>query len=276
MTEQELDQMLDTLPEPPVPTGARARFLTGYRPRRSWRGSWKWALAGAALTAVAFTQPEAELSSGSYPLPDGRFLVTRLVARPGAPASWRWAGRLRGSSGMTDGVLKQTLTDRLTGRVFAYEARANDAPREIELSKDDGLYVRLTVDGTPPAYQHELMLTSPHVFLDGVDLGSGGVEELGGTSLFVARIGLGSYVLALDPRGDKRFQQLGTSQGRRLEFTSAGHVWRIESAVDLPIQGPLYVFHDPAYRTTAPLSSAPAGGRRHAAEGGITRVILKV
>lgn len=268
MTGPEMDVLLEKLPEPQLPPGARERFVSRY-PERRRRGAWKWALAGLALTAAAagaFTQPEAELSSAVYPLADGRMLVVRMVARPGAPAAWQWAARLKGSSGMKDGVWHHEAADRWTGRTFSLRVAAADlaasGAREVALSEDDGLYVRLSVDGAapvPPFGPGEFVLQSPHVYLDGEELGPTGVERLSGTSLELARAGVGRFVLAMDAQGDRRFAPTGSAAGRRIEFQAAGHTWRIECRNELPVQGVLYVWHDRSYRTAQALEFGSGG-----------------
>jgi hypothetical protein len=297
MTDRELDTLLDQASEPSLPAGSPARFAARYPEQRRGRAVWKWALAGAALTALtatAFTQAEAELISSVYPLAGGQVLVARTIARPGAPAAWRWAGRLRGAGGMRDGELQQVLGDRLTGRYWGYRVSVRSegaqgrrliftsvrdsrvtAPAvpagssldatgvvEFALSREEGLFVRLSVEGTapvPPAPADGFALKGPRVFLDGVDLGSAGVESMTGTTIYVARAGLGRLALARSSMNDARFQPAGTASGRRIEFRAAGHLWRIECAEDLPFSGPLYVLQDAGYQTSQALEFGSGG-----------------
>jgi len=119
MTDAELDSLLTTLPDIQLPFDLRRRSLREFDNhtlrKRAPILPWKWAIAIAALCAVASAGAfeatrHSRQSSALYKLPDGNVLLVSDSFTPRSPRSWVWGILWHKRSEMYNGELRETWT----------------------------------------------------------------------------------------------------------------------------------------------------------------------
>jgi hypothetical protein len=91
-------------------------------------------------------------------------------------------------------------------------------------------------------------------------LGSAGAPAVSGYTLYLARNGVGLFILSLNPDGEAGSTKIGTANGRSIEAQAGGHAVRIDCSADVSPGGPAPVYgrFDASYRTQKDIELGPS------------------